>query len=304
MNEPTGFARAPASGPVSCEAQRVRQASRLSLGGIARRSSGGFRSALPLEKEVSSINRRDFSALMGMLVFTPAALAQESRPVSAASERDTIFSLAVLDMVYRDWQSSPDGRGHNIGSILVDKDNKPVFWARNSVTATGNATQHGEVRLIQAFLNCPGIGKYMSGYTIYTTLEPCAMCTGMIAMTKVDRAVFVQADPEFGHALAGLEHVHFPRLFKQSTVNMLGQKQELEKGWVAYRTANPGSTITDYLLTDDARQIYASASGQLDGLNIKNPENEPIRAATSAFLKTVSAETYGEAMAKRCPLPA
>ena len=82
-------------------------------------------------------------------------------------ERDQILSLSTLTMVYKDWQSSPNGRGHNIGSILVDKDSKPVFWARNSVTVRGDATQHGEVRLIQAFLDCPGIGKYVDGYSIY-----------------------------------------------------------------------------------------------------------------------------------------
>ncbi len=258
---------------------------------------------------MTNIDRRTFSTLMGMMVLTPAAVGFHCQPVEAAprrspraTERDMIFSLAVLDMVYRDWQSSPGGRGHNIGSILVDKDHRPVFWARNSVTVTDNATQHGEVRLIQAFLDCPGVDKYMSGYTIYTTLEPCAMCTGMIAMTKVDRAVFVQADPEFGHALEGLKHVHFPRLFKQSTVKTLGEKRRLEKGWVAYRTAHPGSAITDYLLTEDAREIYASASGKLDGLSLRHAENEEIRKRTQAFLRTVGPETFGEAMEDRCPV--
>ncbi|QTL03499.1 nucleoside deaminase [Aquabacter sp. L1I39] len=250
---------------------------------------------------MSLMDRRTFGTLMGALAFSPAALAQEARGATAGSERDTIFSLAVLDMVYRDWQSAPNGRGHNIGSVLVDKDNRPVFWARNCVTVTNNATQHGEVRLIQAFLSCPGVGKYMTGYTIYTTLEPCAMCTGMIAMTQVDRVVFVQADPEFGHALAGLKHVHFPRLFQQATVRPLPQKQELEQGWAAYRDANKGSAITDYLLSANAKTIYGSASGDLDRFKVRNRENEAVLAATQDFLKGVGAETFGVKMQDRCP---
>lgn len=250
------------------------------------------------------MNRRDFGVLAGLLAFTPAAFAKDIRLSPEQAERDDIFSLAVLDMVYRDWQSSPDGRGHNIGSILVDRDNRPIFWARNSVTVTGNATQHGEVRLIQAFLDCSGVGKYMTGYTIYTTLEPCAMCTGMIAMTKLDRVVYVQADPEFGHALAGLEHVHFPRLFNQGTPQKLEQKQALESGWAGYRDAHPGSAITDYLLSDDAKAIYASASGELGRFKPGHAVNQDVLTQTQAFLAAVGPETFGEKMHDRCPVKA
>jgi tRNA(Arg) A34 adenosine deaminase TadA len=248
------------------------------------------------------MNRRDFGVLAGLLLFAPAALAKDIRLSPEQAERDEIFSLAVLDMVYRDWQANPNGRGHNIGSILVGSDNRPVFWARNSVTVTGNATQHGEVRLIQAFLGCSGIGKYMSGYTIYTTLEPCAMCTGMIAMTQLDRVVYVQADPEFGHALAGLEHVHFPRLFKQGTPGRLAQKQALEAGWARYRSAHPGSAITDYLYSDGARAIYASASGELGAFQTRHPANQAVLAETHDFLSAVGPETFGEKMHDRCPV--
>jgi tRNA(Arg) A34 adenosine deaminase TadA len=248
------------------------------------------------------MNRRDFGVLAGLLMFAPAAFAKDIQLSPEQAERDDIFSLAVLDMVYRDWQSSASGRGHNIGSILVDRDNKPIFWARNSVTVTGNATQHGEVRLIQAFLDCSGVGKYMTGYTIYTTLEPCAMCTGMIAMTQLDRVVYVQADPEFGHALAGLEHVHFPRLFKQGTPEKLEQKHSLERGWASYRAAHPGSAITDYLLSDEAKAIYASASGGLGGFKTSHPVNRDVLIATQDFLATVGPETFGEKMHDRCPV--
>lgn len=218
-------------------------------------------------------------------------------------ERDQILSLATLTMVYKDWQSSPDGRGHNIGSILVDKDSKPVFWARNSVTVRGDATQHGEVRLIQAFLDCPGIGKYVDGYSIYTTLEPCAMCTGMMAMTKLNRAVFVQADPEYGHARKALVSIKFPRIFDQTTPYQLSQKAALEKGWERYRGANKGMTITDYLLADEARGIYASAKLELSRFKVKYPVNQTLLQQTEKFLDSVTTETFGKQMLERCPTP-
>jgi tRNA(Arg) A34 adenosine deaminase TadA len=236
------------------------------------------------------------------LAVEPSTVAPESvTPVQA--EKDEILSLAVLDMIYKDWQSDKKGRGHNIGSILVDKNSTPVFWARNSIRVLNNATQHGEVRLIQAFLECPGIGNTMNGYAVYTTLEPCAMCTGMLSMTQIDRVVFVQDDPEYGHTLHALEMIKFPRLFAQATPEALEQKKALDAQWIAYRTKHPGASITDYLVTDEARQIYASAENALRHYVVKFPENQIVLTKTLDFLKGVGEETYGQKMLEKCPVP-
>lgn len=233
-----------------------------------------------------------------------------SQPTPQQAERDKIYGLTALAVIYKDWVSSSSGRGHNIGSVLVrNSDNMPVFYARNSVNVRHNASQHGEVRTIQAFLDfCRSTSsprpKYVDEYTVYTTLEPCAMCTGMMAMTKLTRAVFVQIDPEFGKALRGLQLVKFPRVFTQNTTPGLQQKTDLENGWVAYRTANPGSAITDYLLSDGAKNIYATAETAITNYNVVYPENAAIKAAAISYLNTVGAagpEVFGEAMATRCP---
>lgn len=236
-----------------------------------------------------------------LLLATVTTVFAQTKPMNMAQkERDNIFSLAALAMVYKDWQTSRDGRGHNIGSILVNKNNMPVFWARNSVTVRSDATQHGEVRLIQSFLQCPGVGKYMDGYTIYTTLEPCAMCTGMIAMTKVDRVVYVQDDPEYGHARQALANIKFPRLFEQTSPKGLKQKTDLERDWATY-SKKKGSAITSYLLTDEARVIYAAADQDLMTYKIKYPENEGILVATQKFIRDVGPETYDRKALERCP---
>ena len=235
-----------------------------------------------------------------LLVSVTTVFAQTNPVNLIQKERDNILSLAALAMVYKDWQTSSTGRGHNIGSILVDKHDMPVFWARNSVTVRNDATQHGEVRLIQAFLKCPGVAKYMDGYTIYTTLEPCAMCTGMIAMTKVDRVVYVQDDPEYGHARQALAYIKFPRLFVQTSPKGLKEKTDLERDWRAY-SKKKGSAITDYLLTDEARVIYAAADQDLTSYKIKYPENEGILIATQKFIKDAGPETFDQKVMERCP---
>ena len=38
----------------------------------------------------------------------------------------------------------------------------------------------------------------LSGCTLYVTLEPCPMCAGALAMSRLDRCVFAAADPQMG----------------------------------------------------------------------------------------------------------
>jgi tRNA(Arg) A34 adenosine deaminase TadA len=226
---------------------------------------------------------------------------EASSPSPQQVERDKLFLLAAQVMVYRDWQNSPKGRGHNIGAILVDKYSHPVFWARNAITALDDATQHGEVRLLQAFLHCNGIGKFADGYTVYTTLEPCAMCAGMMSLAKIRRVVYLQADPEYGNVHKALRAIDYPRIYKESTPHSLRQKVALERGYALYRRIHPKHSITDYLLTDGAREIFASAQADLKAYKVQYPENEAVLQKIREFLKDVTEETLGEAILKRCP---
>lgn len=250
--------------------------------------------------KLPTLKARYILVLISLILMAAFANAQTQNPDSAQQERENVLSLAVMSMVYKDWQASRNGRGHNIGSILVDKNSTPVFWARNSVTVRDDGTQHGEVRLIQAFLNCPGIGKYIDGYTIYTTLEPCAMCAGMAAMTKLDGVVYVQVDPEYGNVRNALASINFPRLFQQTTPKGLRQKNELEQGWAAFRNIK-GNSITEYLITEEARKVYASADQDLNDFKVKYPENEAILLTTREFIKNVGPETFDAKILERCP---
>lgn len=219
-------------------------------------------------------------------------------------EKDRMLSLAVLNMVFRDWQDgSPSSRGHNIGSILTDAEYNPVFYARNSVTTLNNGSQHGEVRTIQAFLECPTIGRSIpANYRIYTTLEPCAMCSGMMAMTQVSNVVFVQVDPEFGGALDALEAIWYPRRFKTYTPVGLPAKIALENGWENYKKQRPNESITAYLASAGAKQIYSSSYRSLVGLNIRYPENISLKFKILKFLNEVGPERYGKEMLRGCPV--
>ncbi|HEY6320296.1 MAG TPA: deaminase, partial [Thermoanaerobaculia bacterium] len=137
-------------------------------------------------------------------------LAQAANP--AQVERDQIFSLLAYAVVQLDWQAqgAAEPRGYNIGSVLVDKNACVVYWGLNSVGLAKNKTQHGEVRLMTCYMDRkreagqPLPGANLKDYAIYTTLEPCAMCSGMMVLQSVLRTVYGQKDPSFGDALERL----------------------------------------------------------------------------------------------------
>lgn len=90
----------------------------------------------------------------------------------------------------------PAHAGQNIGSLLADKDGNILAWGFN--TNKLNPTRHGEINLISSYLSSEGAQPLPDGGTIYTTLEPCEMCSGAIHRTVRNgtdfRVVYGQKD--------------------------------------------------------------------------------------------------------------
>jgi tRNA(adenine34) deaminase len=89
-----------------------------------------------------------------------------------------------------------------IGSILVDQDGNVISKGRNRVFYNGDTTAHAEVEAIRnagpAFLDMKN-KKYISpNFTLYTTCEPCPLCTGAIIMSKIKRVVWAANDADNG----------------------------------------------------------------------------------------------------------
>ena len=82
--------------------------------------------------------------------------------------------------------------GQPFGSVIV-KDGQIVARAHNSVEQTGNPLGHAEVNALQ-LAHEMGINN-LSGYTVYASFEPCAMCSAAIAWMGASTVVF-GADPQ------------------------------------------------------------------------------------------------------------
>ena len=78
--------------------------------------------------------------------------------------------------------------GQPFGSVLV-KDNEIVARAHNHVNQDNDPTSHAELNLVRLFCQEKGLAD-LSGYTLYTGFEPCAMCASAIVWARVSTVVF------------------------------------------------------------------------------------------------------------------
>lgn len=210
-------------------------------------------------------------------------------------EVDEVFSLLAYALVYRDWQPASvprnQRRGYNIGALLVDKDSKPVFYGLNAINSTDNATQHGEVRAITNYLEKTRRFN-LDGFTIYTTLEPCIMCAGMMTMTDVDRVVYGQKDVDFSN---GLERLALDTRayggyapFKRTTwadASPSPFRGQLDKAYQHFLNNDPERVLAKFLAGKEAETIFKEASHTFLNYQVRHSENATTYESALRFFR-------------------
>ena len=101
-----------------------------------------------------------------------------------------------------------------IGAVAV-KNGGIVARGHNRRNALSDITAHAEMMCLRD-LSSRGLDFDLSGVTIYSTLEPCAMCSGAMIHYMISRVVFGEYDILAGacgskfrlHDLAGLKCVY------------------------------------------------------------------------------------------------
>lgn len=235
------------------------------------------------------------------------------RPSAVVAEQDAIYTLLAYAVVYKDWQTqgwdAPDkARGYNIGGVLVNPQNAPgqqlLCWSRNSVIKTRNGTQHGEVRLLTNYIGNNTSVTKVKGYKLYTTLEPCAMCSGMMTLQSLTTTVYGQTDPGYGGAIERLTlnstvlkdgWCPYPRGV-QSIASPLSIRKEIDEAF-----ARVGGSITAWLITPEAHALYEKAVHQLENYQVRFDENRAVLTEATDFLKKVPAEYTPIPYTVACP---
>lgn len=83
-----------------------------------------------------------------------------------------------------------------VGAVVVCN-NQIIARAHNFTEKLNDVTAHAEIQAITAAAEYLG-GKYLSGCTMYITLEPCVMCAGALYWSQIDKIVFGARDEKRG----------------------------------------------------------------------------------------------------------
>ena len=109
-----------------------------------------------------------------------------------------------------------------VGAVLV-MDDQILGEGYNQVITLSDPSAHAEAQAIRA------AGTAIDNYrlvnaTLYVTLEPCAMCAGLITHARVKRLVFGATDPRTGATGTAIEVLNHPSM---------NHKVEVEAGVLA-----------------------------------------------------------------------
>ena len=86
-----------------------------------------------------------------------------------------------------------------IGAVVVCR-NTIIARSHNLNETLSDPTAHAEMQAITMATHHLG-GKYLTGCTLYVTIEPCPMCAAALNWAQVSRIVFGAADPKRGYSL-------------------------------------------------------------------------------------------------------
>ena len=93
-----------------------------------------------------------------------------------------------------------------VGAVVV-AGGTVIARAHNLTETLNDPTAHAEMQAITAAASYLG-GKYLTGCTIYVTVEPCVMCAGALAWSQVSALVWGASDPKKGYTTIGAALLH------------------------------------------------------------------------------------------------
>jgi tRNA(adenine34) deaminase len=114
-----------------------------------------------------------------------------------------------------------------IGAVVLF-DGGIIARGQNRVLRDSDPTAHAELVALRAAAQA--IGNYrLTGCTMVSTLEPCAMCAGAMIHARIDRLVFAADDPKAGAAGSVLNVLNHAALNHQMVVDrgMLAEESAL-----------------------------------------------------------------------------
>jgi tRNA(adenine34) deaminase len=93
-----------------------------------------------------------------------------------------------------------------VGCVVVCQD-RVIARAHNLTETLHDVTAHAEMQAVTSAANELG-GKYLTGCTLYVTVEPCVMCAGALGWSQLSRVVYGCSDEKRGYTVYAPHALH------------------------------------------------------------------------------------------------
>jgi len=112
-----------------------------------------------------------------------------------------------------------------VGALVVDDAGAIIGMGANLREQDNDPTAHAEIVAIRNTAN--KIGNYrLDDLTMVVTLEPCGMCAGAIAQSRIKRLVFGSFDEKYGAVGSVWDFLRDPRaIYKPEVLSGVLQKE-------------------------------------------------------------------------------
>ena len=124
-----------------------------------------------------------------------------------------------MELALREAQLAFEENEVPVGAVVVFE-NRVIGRGHNRTIALSDATAHAEIIALSAAYSHFGDWRLENCY-LFSTLEPCVMCSGAAVLSRIQTIVYGAADPKFG----GCESI-----FKIPTETKLNHRCEIVRG--------------------------------------------------------------------------
>jgi tRNA(Arg) A34 adenosine deaminase TadA len=107
---------------------------------------------------------------------------------------------------------------HPFGALLVI-DEKVILKAQNTVNSDTNPTSHAETNLVQLAIQ-QLTKQQLASAILYTSCEPCAMCSGAIYWSGIRKVIYALSTEELGRMAGGDMNISCREIFARTRENV------------------------------------------------------------------------------------
>ena len=135
-------------------------------------------------------------------------------------------------------QQARDRGNHPFGALLVADNGEILLKAENSVVTGNDSTGHAETNLMRK-ASAEYDPEFLANCSVYTSTEPCPMCSGAIFWSNVRRVVYGLSEQKLYEMIG----------WDSEDILFLPSREIFEQGHKQIKVVGP-------ILEDEAREVH------------------------------------------------